>query len=130
MPALIHFRSPLFDAARERVNPINPIRGLSVLEWLRSRLPAEASMTDPEPEDWGWASDVEWQGRRYLVGAGASEEVDGATAWMLQVVPRRSLKARLLGRGKMVADDAFLARLVDLLRSEPTSTGIEVDHDA
>jgi hypothetical protein len=40
MHPAIHFKSRLFDVAREPENPINPIRGTSPLEWLRAHVPA------------------------------------------------------------------------------------------
>lgn len=26
-------------------------------------------ITDPEAEDWGWYSDLEWNGQNYLIGS-------------------------------------------------------------
>ena len=52
MHPVIHFQSRLFDVAREPENPINPIRGTSLLEWLRAHVPAHLAMSAPEAEDW------------------------------------------------------------------------------
>ena len=63
MHPVIHFQSRLFDVAREPENPINPIRGTSLLEWLRAHVPAHLAMSAPEAEDWGWYSHVDWRVR-------------------------------------------------------------------
>jgi hypothetical protein len=63
MHPAIHFQSRLFDVAREPENPINPIRGTSLREWLRAHVPAHLAMSAPEAEDWGWYSHVDWRVR-------------------------------------------------------------------
>ena len=109
MHPVIHFRSALFDVSREPENPINPIRGVSLLEWLRKRVPADLEMSTPEPEDWGWFSSVAWKGRSYMVGASVNESADGNHEWVLQFEKLRSLKERLLGQGKFSSDDPCFA---------------------
>jgi hypothetical protein len=61
MHPVIHFQSRLFDVAREPENPIDPIRGTSLLEWLCAHVPAHLAMSAPEAEDWGWYSHVDWE---------------------------------------------------------------------
>ena len=61
MHPVIHFQSRLFDVAREPENPINPIRGTSLLEWLRAHVPAHLAMSAPKAKDWGRYSHVDWR---------------------------------------------------------------------
>ena len=74
MNQAIHFKTSIFDVSKEARNPINPIYGRSLLEWLRAELKGKLEITEPEAEDWGWCSELEYQGRRYLIGACAQFE--------------------------------------------------------
>ena len=124
---VIHFQSRLFDVSAEPENPINPIRGASLLDWLRTRVPG---LSEPDAEDWGWYSHLVWQGRTYLVGASAEESDDGNHAWALQIDKHRTFKERLFGQGKMTADDPCLALLHGLIAREPAFTDVSVEHGA
>lgn len=130
MHPTIHFQSRLFDLSQEPANPINPIAGVSVLDWLRARLPADMAMSGSEAEDWGWYCTVNWQGRSYLIGASAHEDADGNHEWIVQIEKHRSLKERLLGRAKLdTADPCFLA-LHGLIAQEPAFTQLSVEPGA
>ena len=50
MVYVIHFTSARFNPSNDRENPINPIAGAAVLEWLSGALPASIRATDPAPE--------------------------------------------------------------------------------
>ena len=128
MHPVIHFQSKLFDTSLEPENPINPIRGSSLLNWLRARVPAELAMPPPETEDWGWYSQVNWHGRAYLVGSCAHESPDGNHEWVLQIDKHRSFKERLFGQAKMAADDPCFAFFKDLITQEPAFTDVSVEH--
>ena len=68
MAFVIAFRTARFDVSTESPNPINPIAGESVLNWLRPVLvEAGYRSTQPGTEDWGWYIDVEGPGGAYLV---------------------------------------------------------------
>jgi hypothetical protein len=69
MIQVIHFKTSMFDLSKEDVNPINPIYGISLLEWLSNELNGELEITEPEAEDWGWYSELEYEGNNYLIGA-------------------------------------------------------------
>lgn len=126
--AVIRFNTALFDVSKERPNPINPICGESLLWWLAGKLSGSISLNFPASEDWGWYSTLDWNGRRYMVGSSASdEEADGAREWILQIVKHRSVKERLLGHGKLAADDECVRLLLDVLRSEPEFLGITLE---
>lgn len=127
MHPVIHFRSRLFDLAAEPENPINPIRGASVLQWLRKRLPAGLQATEVEAEDWGWYFDLDWHGRPYLIGASAEPADDGLADWMVQIDKRRNLKERLLGQARMTADDPCLQWLRGQIESEPAFDAVSVE---
>ena len=128
MHPVIRFRSRLFDVSREVENPINPIRGASLLDWLRARAPDNLAMSPPEAEDWGWYSHVDWQGRSYMLGSSANESLDGDHEWVLQFEKSRSFKERLLGQAKMSADDSCFSFFHSLVTQEPAFTGVSVEH--
>lgn len=130
MHPVIHFRSQQIDVSQEPGNPINPIRGASLLEWLRSRVPADLAMTAPEPEDWGWYSQVDWQGRTYMLGASVNESHDGNHDWALQFDKVRSFKERLLGQAKLLDDDACVSYFRTLMANEPTFTDFSIEWDS
>ena len=117
--AALRFRTARFDTARETPNPTNPIFGESLLTWLRERLAPTHPMPAPAPEDWGWYSDLTWDGRTYLIGASSEgPEEDGLCEWVLQVEKRRSAMEKLTGRAKMDAADPCLRALHALLAAE------------
>ena len=125
---VIHFQSKLFDTSLEPDNPINPIRGSSLLDWLRDQLPADLAMSSPDTEDWGWYSHVDWHGRTYMIGSCAHESPDGNHEWVLQIEKSRSLKERVLGQAKVSTDDPCFAWLKDLITQEPSFTDVSIEH--
>lgn len=126
MEPAIHFHTRLFDVSLEPENPINPIRGHSLLEWLRERVPAYLDMTDPDAEDWGWYAHVNWEGRTYMVGAAANESEDGNHEWVLSLTKHRSLKERVLGKARMLGDDPCLVFFRRLIAGEPDFQQVSV----
>lgn len=48
MNQAIHFKTSMFDVSKERENPINPIYGVSLLEWLRNELKGNLEITANE----------------------------------------------------------------------------------
>jgi len=124
MNPVIHFNSRQFDLTLEHENPINPIRGSSLLDWLRERVPSSLEMTETEAEDWGWYSSVNWEGRNYLVGSSAHENVDGNHEWVLQIDKKRSDKEILLGQAKMTTNDPCFTFFKKLIEIEPSFTEV------
>lgn len=103
----------MFDVSKEKENPINPIYGISLLLWLKEELKGKVVITEPDAEDWGWYSELEWRGKNYLIGASTFfEEGDDPNAeleWVFQVDKYRSFKEKLFGKNKMTdKDDCFV----------------------
>jgi hypothetical protein len=127
MARVIRFTTSKFDVSKERPNPINPIPGESLLLWLRSQVLPEVDMSEPDAEDWGWYSSVEWKGRLYMIGSSASEEEGGEREWILQIDKHRSVKEKLFGNEKMSQDDECAAYFQRLLEGEASFNAISVD---
>ena len=128
MARVIRFTTDKFDVSKERPNPINPIPGESLLVWLREQAKPRAQVSEPDAEDWGWYSFVDWDGRQYLLGASASDD-EREREWILQIDKQRSMKEKLLGRETMAADDDCATFFQGLLEREPAFKGISVDPD-
>jgi hypothetical protein len=126
MHPVIQFKSSRFDVSSEPENPINPIRGVSLLRWLFERVPKDLEVSEPDAEDWGWYSYVTWEGRQYLVGACVHENQDGNHDWVLQVDKTRSVIERLLGRARLTADDYVFSLIMGLISNEPAFTEVSV----
>jgi len=126
MTRVIRFITDKFDVSKERPNPINPIPGESLLRWLRERAAPRATLTEPDAEDWGWYSFLDWEGRQYLLGASATQDGNGFE-WVLQIDKQRSMKEKLLGRAPMTADDACAAYFQALLEQETAFKDVSVD---
>jgi len=130
MARVIRFNTDKFDVTRERPNPINPIYGQSLLVWLREKARPQVELSEPDAEDWGWYSSLDWDGRSYMLGASASDEADGVEReWILQVVKEQSLKEKLLGREKMTDDDSCARFFQTILEREPAFRSVSVDPD-
>ena len=127
MLPVIHFQSRLLDVSGEPENPINAIRGASLLEWLRARVPHDLAMSVPEAEDWGWCAHVDWHGRIYMIGACVHENPDGNHEWIFQIDKPRSFKERLFGQSRLSADYPCFSYFHGLITQEPAFTGVSVE---
>jgi hypothetical protein len=127
MDPVIRFRSGLFDLTKEPDNPFNPIRGTSILEWIRARLPDGVSASEVGPEDWGWYFDANWAGRTYMLGAFAEEGLGGEAEWAIQFEKSRTFKEKLLGREKLREGDPVVAFVLNLVRGEPAFTAVTIE---
>ncbi|TDF35521.1 hypothetical protein EYS14_19075 [Alteromonadaceae bacterium M269] len=109
MSEVLHFKTAKFDVSKERENPLNPIYGHSLLDWLRSELKDDLEISEPDAEDWGWYSELEFNGHNYLIGVCAlfekGDDPISSTEWVFQVDKCRSFKEKLLGKNKMSASD-------------------------
>jgi hypothetical protein len=131
MAHLISFTTTKFDVSKETPNPINPIAGQGVLNWLREKLtttPWKATL--PDAEDWGWYMYVKNEGQSYMVGASGEVGEIPTLDWIIQIHKRRSLIEKLTGRNKMTADDALSRVVEDFARKESGFTNVEVDKTA
>ena len=131
MAHVVSFRTAKFDVSVETPNPINPIAGKSVLEWLRTAMEnAGYRSTAPDAEDWGWYIDVDAGGSSYLVGASGDADATAAEIeWTLQVHKVRSFKDRLLGRNTLRPDDPVTALIERTLRADPLIDHVSVERE-
>jgi len=132
MAQLISFSTRTFDVSKETPNPVNPIFGEGVLNWIRERLtgtPYKASK--PEAEDWGWYITVVGNGATYMVGAsGQPERPAPDMDWIIQVHKHRSLADKLARRNKMTSDDPLVALLGGFVRGEQSFRDVSIEKDA
>jgi hypothetical protein len=117
----VSFRTARFDVAAEPPNPINPIAGHNVLEWLRTELAkAGYTATEPHAEDWGWFIDVTGRDASYMVGASAEpDDSIPDVEWILQVHKHRSLMDKVFGRNAIHADDPLVVLIERVVRADP-----------
>jgi hypothetical protein len=127
MPYLFAFRTAKFDVSKESPNPINSIAGESVLTWLKSVLvEAQYQVTEAAPEDFGWYVDVYRAAASYMVVASGDVQVtDPERSWIVQIRKNRSLSEKLLGRGKLTADDPLVGVVERALRGAAGIRNIE-----
>lgn len=127
---VIRFMTSQFDVTQERPNPINPIAGESLLRWLQQRAYPRFEISEPDAEDWGWYSSVSCNGRKYMLGASASdEEENGEREWVLQIIKQRSLGERLLGRAQLEADDELMLFFQELFEKEKGFKNVSMDSE-
>jgi len=127
MVPVIHCKSSRFDIDAEPPNPINPIPGRSILVWLGGQLARRISLSEPEPEDWGWYSTARVDEASYLVGACAHPSADGHHEWVIQIDRHRSMLDRILGRSRMSVDDPCFRAIEDLISRDPSFTDLSVE---
>jgi len=127
MTVVVRFSTSLLDPAGERPNPCNPIAGETLLRWIGERIGPPGRLGEPVPEDWGWLADIDWNGSPTMLGASASEAVEGVREWVLQIIRPRPLLERLRGRGGFRSDDPLVIRIVEILSAEPAFTNLQVE---
>ncbi|RGP55139.1 MULTISPECIES: hypothetical protein [Pseudomonas] len=130
MKQTIQFKTSMFDVSKERESPINPIYGISLLAWLKSELAGKVEISEPDAEDWGWYSELEFEGNNYLIGACAYFEEGGnpneEIEWVFQVDKRRTFKERLFGKNKMSVSDSCFVFFKTLLEENPNFNEVQV----
>lgn len=129
MHYVISFESRQFDLENEEENPINPIKGKSVGEWISTLLNKDgAEVTEVDAEDWGWYCYATYQGQKYLVGFVGlpAESEDGAPEIMIQLDKSRSLFSAVFGKNKMTGDDPLLSIIHGHIKGIPDVANIEV----
>lgn len=131
MTHLLTFTSSRFDATAEKPNPINPIAGEGILNWLREQLRSVGyEVTAPEPEDWGWYIYVRDRGNSYLVGASSDLDQPAPREWTMQIHRERSLTDKLFGRNKLADDDTVSACIEAFIRESIGARDVQVDRRA
>lgn len=128
MAHIISFKTLTFDASNEKKNPINPIAGQSVLEWIRQKLPNDHyEATAPDTEDWGWCMNVTGAEGSYLVGASGRPDKPGAELeWVVQIHRERGFLNKLLGRKRLALNDPLSALIEYHLRLEKSIKDVRV----
>jgi len=116
-----------FDVTKEDENPINPIYGQSLLLWLKEQVAKTVRLDNPNTEDWGWYTNIDWKGRSYLLGASAMESENGGFKWVFQVDKNRTIKEKFLGREKMGKDDECLLFFKSVFDSESEFKGVTLE---
>ncbi|GLQ30918.1 hypothetical protein [Litoribrevibacter albus] len=124
MHQVITFTSSKFDVTKEDENPINPIYGQSLLFWLKEKVSGKVELEQPEAEDWGWYTNIDWNGRSYLLGASATEVNHPEYEWVFQIEKHRTLKEKLLGKNKQTENDECFVFFKSVLQSEPEFSGV------
>jgi hypothetical protein len=131
MGHLVTFKTAKFDISAETPNPINPIAGESVLNWLRKLLAkTNYRFTQPNTEDWGWYMDVQGEGASYLGGASADAESRGSVEYVIQVHKVRSLSDKLVGRNKMAVDDPLFGLIERIVWSDAAIVDVSVEKES
>jgi len=87
------------------------------LQWLRERWHPDSDFSEPRPEDWGWYSEVIWKGRRYSIGASATDGAHFRGEWVLHVS----------GRGKVTLEDSCVCEIRRLIETESSFHGARFD---
>ena len=127
----LSLKTSLFDLSKEEENPINPIYGKSLLEWLRHELSGSIELIEPDAEDWGWYSELNWKGRNYLIGSSAYfKEGDDPTSeieYIFQVDKHRTFKEVMLGREKMTPDDECFQFFKSFFENNPSFKEVSVE---
>ena len=130
MHYIITFKSSKFHISHERKNPINPIYGVSLGEWLSLLLKQKnINVTDIDAEDWGWYVYVTLNYKKYLVGFIAipdEEESDNAEL-IIQVNKKRSFIELLTFKEKMNETDELLQLIHQFVSKIEDAKNIEVE---
>lgn len=135
MAYLVTFESASLDPSTESENPINPIRGSTVLDWLSEHcFVAPIECTKPAPEDWGWYVYVTDGDDTYMVGGVCFENPEdhpsNSHEWLIQIHKNRSLLDKLLGRNKLSPADSVVVKIREAIFHEPSFEKVEVEEDA
>lgn len=131
MHYIISFKTVKFDVSKETENPINPIYGHSLLDWLKDQLAEKVEIESPEAEDWGWYSFLEWENCSYMLGASVfyddGDDPKADLEWVFQVDKQRTIVEKIFGRKKMKADDSCLLYFKSIFESDPEFKEILVE---
>ena len=133
MHYVISFESKQFDFGTEEENPINPIKGQSVGDWMFNLLKTDTEeLSQVDAEDWGWYSIATYKGNKYLIGyiGLPSETNDEASEIMIQVKKYRSFFESILGKNKLTKNDPFISIVEKHVKSIKDIANFEVVENA
>lgn len=129
MHYVISFESNQFDLDSEDENPINPIKGKSVGEWMTKLFENDGvEVTEVDAEDWGWYSYATYQENKYLIGfiGLPAESKNEAPEIIVQVDKSRSFFESILGKNKMSENDPLLPIIQGYINSIQDIANIEI----
>lgn len=132
MAHVISFKTGKFDPSKEKANPIKPIAGLGVLEWIRAALKdTPYTATIPDAVDTGWSMDVMRDKASYMVNASGRPEAGSAEVkWTVQIHSHRSFLDKLRGRNHMPTNDALAAIILTLIRKDDAIKDVHTEMNA
>lgn len=125
---VISFYSDTFGLKNEKVNTINPIKGISVGEWLNPILASKGvSLTDIDEEDWGWYSYATLANQKYLIGYIAIPEnsKENTAEIIIQVHKERTIFEKLFGKNKLTSNDPLIKEVSSIIKNTKEFKGIE-----
>ena len=120
MSYIISFYSDQFDLKNEDDNTINPIKGLSVGQWLNPILEGRGvSLTNVDEEDWGWYSYATLAEQKYLVGYVAIPETgkDNTAEIIIQLDKERTLIEKLFVKNKLTPNDPLIKEISGIIKN-------------
>jgi len=133
MHYIISFESRSFDLVNEIQNPINPIHGKSIGDWLYPQLTeAGAEVSEIDAEDWGWYYDVSFKGQTYMVGfVGLPEDNPSeAPELIIQIEKLRSFIEKITSKNTMDEKDHLLVLIQKLAENIGDITNFNVRKNA
>ncbi len=126
MNYIITFQSAIFDIENEKENPINPIKGVSLGEWISPLLEKKGILvSDVKAEDWGWYIDATLNGRKYIIGFIAILDGDGEL--IIQIIKKRTFFEVISFKNKMNEKDSMLKEVNAIVKSIKDVSNIEVE---
>lgn len=120
MTYVTSFCSEMFDLTNEIDNSINPIKGISVGEWLNPLLEGkDIKVSTIDEEDWGWYSYAILNDQKYLIGYIANPENDqgNRAEIIIQIHKERTIIEKLLGKNKLTDDDPLVKTVSGIIKS-------------
>jgi hypothetical protein len=123
----------MFNLDNEKENSINPIKGISVGEWLNPILEKNGiSVTDIDDEDWGWYSYAKFNDRKYLIGYTAiPDQISSNDAEIIiQINKERSLTEILFGKNKLTDNDPIINIVSNNIKNTTEFKDIEGKYSA
>ena len=131
MHCIITFKTKKFDLSKEKENPINPICGHSLLDWIRKLSQYRVQISEPDYEDWGWYSYFKFDNQEYIIGASVycekNQDRNSELEWTFQIEKQRSFIEKLSGKNKMKKDDPCVLFFKSIFESEPEFKEVELD---
>jgi hypothetical protein len=115
------FTTDQFNLSRVHSHFINPCCfGEDLAAWLRPKLIERGIQTaEPYQEDWGWELPARiGKDSYYLCMSGNSDGGSDRGEWRIIIEKKRSIAARLAGKGKITADDQMVREVRHILADQ------------